>query len=215
MKIEYVKTVLYVYPMLKRLAEATRDSAEHKAMLSYRAKGDAFHTALAVAEEYLLADRLDLLKERMRDVLSKLGEEERFFLEYRYFGKNKGKPRTIFCSERNYYRRQRDLLRKVAFELSVHGVREDNFRKDYGGSECMMRILRAVCEGEERGVPPKRSERAIRFQKSPSERSGSGFRPRATKTAMTTTAADTRQMTTISTTERPLPLGVFSSSSGR
>ena len=34
MKIEYVKTVLYVYPMLKRLAEATRDSAEHKAMLS-------------------------------------------------------------------------------------------------------------------------------------------------------------------------------------
>lgn len=215
MKIEYIKTVLYVYPMLRRLAEATRASAENKALLSYRAKGDAFQAALAVAEEYLLADRLDLLKERMRDVLSKLNEEERFFLEYRYFGKKKEEPRTILCSERNYYRRQRELVRKVAFELSVHGVREDSFLEDYGGSECMMRILRAVREGKERGVPPKRSERAIRFQKSPSERSGSGLRPRATKTAMTTTAADTRQMTTISTTERPLPLGVFSSSAGR
>lgn len=213
MKIEYVKTVLYVYPMLDALAEATRASAENKALLSYRYRGGAFEAALAVAEEYLLADRLDALRESVGEILACLDEDERFFLEYRYFRKKK-EMRTVCCSERNYYRRQRELLKKIAARLPLYGVTEDNFSESFGGSECMMRILRAVQEGKERAVPPKRRERTIGFQKSLSERSGTGLRPRATKTAMTTTAADARQMTTISTTDREEPF-VAASSAGR
>ncbi len=203
MKTDFVKTALYVYPMLKKLSEAVRTSAENKALLSYRAKGDAFDAAAEVADTFFLADRLDFLREAIGGILSALNEDETFLLEYKYFRRKKvlalgdGK---IFCSERNYFRRQGALLKKIGFLLALRGVTEQTFLEDYAGSQCLMRVYRAISEGKEEAVVPKRRVRSIVFQRSAE---GAALRPRTTKTAMTITAADTRQITTISATDSP------------
>jgi len=213
MKTDFVKTVLYVYPMLRKLSEAVRVSGENKALLSYRAKGDAFDAAKEVADTFFLADRLDFLREAVSGILETLNAEETFLLEYKYFRRKKvldlgdGK---IFCSERNYFRRQSALLKKIGFLLAVRGITEQTFLEDYADSLCLMRVYRAISEGKEETVVPKRRVRSIVFQRSAG---GAALRPRATKTAMTITAADTRQITTISATDSPPP--VSSCTAGR
>ena len=78
---EYVKVILYAYPKLDEIAEATERSGENKAALSYRAPGDTFAVALSVAEEFILAERIRALKTTVDEMLSGLNGEERFLLE--------------------------------------------------------------------------------------------------------------------------------------
>ena len=82
---EYVKVILYAYPKLDEIAEATERSGENKAALSYRTPGDTFAVALSVAEEFILAERIRALKTTVDEMLSGLNGEERFLLEYKYF----------------------------------------------------------------------------------------------------------------------------------
>lgn len=208
MNTDHAKAILYVYPMMGALAEAVRTAAENKALLSYRSRSSALHDLEAVAEEIFLGERLDSLKEVLDGIVSRLSEEERFLLEYRYFRRKKILKRygTELCySERSYFRKQERLLRKISAKLAASGVTREYFLEAFANSGCLMKVYRAVACGGELKICARREKRPLRFHGSEFS-GGTDFLPRATKTAMTRTATAASVMRTICTADSPSEL---------
>lgn len=220
MNTDFVKAILYVYPSMGALSEAARTAAENKAYLSYRSRFNAIHDLEEVAEEIFLAERLDSLKKTTEEALARLNKEELFLLEYRYFRRKKMLAKfgdELPFSERNYFRKQEKLLRKIAAQLSLNGVTEEYFLKAYENSVCLMKVYRAIVSGKEQKICARREKRTLRFQGSKFS-GGADFLPCATHTATARTAATARAIKTIWTGESPSPLFVpaaGSSGSGR
>ena len=220
MNTDLTKAVLYVYPMMKKLAEATRVGARNKALLSYRSKCGAMHDLEAVAEEILLARRLDELKEILDALLARLNREELFLLEYRYFRRKRvleKYDKTLNCSERNYFRKQERLLKKLSAWLLARGMTEEYFLSAFQNSVCLMKVYRALQNGGELKICARREKREVSFQGS-SLSGGAGFLPRATNTETTSTATAASVIKTIWTADRLselFPLATGASGSGR
>lgn len=207
MNTDYAKAILYVYPSMEALSEAAEEAARNKALLSYRSRFDAMHDLEEVAEEILLGERLRGLKGLLDKIFSRLSEEERFLLEYRYFRRKQALARFgdgLACSERNYFRKQERLLRKIAARLALNGVTEEYFSEAFGKSVCLMKVYGAIVGGGEMKICARREKRTLRFYGSGF--SGAGERlPRATNTATTRTATADSVMRTIWTAESPSP----------
>ena len=202
---DYVKAILYVYPAMGALAEAARGAAENKALLSYRSRFNAMHDLEEVAEEIFLAERLDSLKITTENLLADLNSEELFLLEYRYFRRKKFLAKfggSVLCSERSYFRKQEKLLRKIASQFSLNGIKEEYFLKAYKNSVCLMRVYRAIVNGGEQRICARREKRTLRFQGSKFS-GGADFLPCATNTATTRTATAASVIKTIWTAESP------------
>lgn len=221
MNTDFVKAILYVYPTMGALADAARTAAENKALLSYRSRFDAMHDLEEVAEEVFLGERLDSLKNLTDRVLSRLSKEECFLLEYRYFRRKKMLIKfgqELCCSERNYFRKQERLLRKIAAQFSLNGVTEEYFLKAFEKSVCLMKVYRAIKSGGELKICARREKRTLHFQGSKFS-DGADFLPCATNTATTRTATAASVIKTIWTAERPPELlelaAVGSAGSGR
>ena len=211
MNTDLAKAVLYVYPMMKKLAEATRVGARNKALLSYRSRCDALHDLEAVAQEVLLAQRLDDLSELIDALLEQLNQEELFLLEYRYFRRRKALAQLgsdIACSERNYFRKQERLAKKVASYLFARGITTEYFFTAFKSCTCLMKVYNAVANGAEKKICARREQREITFHGSNCS-GGEDLLPRATNTAITSTATAVSVINTIWTAER-LP-ALFSS----
>ena len=220
MNTDLTKTILYVYPMMKSLAEAVRVGARNKALLSYRSKRDALTDLEAVAEEVLLAGRLEWLHGAVDSVLARLSKEESFLLEYRYFRRKKvlaSYEGEIDCSERNYFRKQEKLLHKISARLFARGITEEYFLKAFKHSVCLMRVYRAIQRGAELTICARRTSRPIAFHGSKFS-GGAAFLPCATNTATINTATADSVIKTIWTADRPspsFPLVAGGSGSGR
>lgn len=200
MKDSYVKAILYAYPHLKDVAEATAVCARNKAALSYKSPLDSLSLMEKIAGEMILSEELYALSDLVDEVLSHLGKEERFLIGYKYFrrAKREGAPA---CSERAYYRRQRALTEKL---LPMFGVRlsESDFIARFGGCSFLMRLYRATQKGEERTISVRR--RVPLYQKSCSASGCTGFFPRMTKTAAPTAATQAAQIAAMAAPESPL-----------
>lgn len=210
----YVKAVLYAYPYLKMLAEATRSGAEVKARLSFRTE-NTLDTAEKIAEEILLARRLDELSAAVERMTEKLTPEETFLLEYKYFRSGGNLRGELACSEREYFRRQADLVKKAGFLLSACGMTQERLINDFGGCPFFRRLVRAIAKGRERAVAGKRRERGVSFQKSEFSCGTEGFLPRMTNTAIATAAQQATHITAICTAESPVLFPVSSEGEGR
>lgn len=196
----YVKVILYAYPKLDMLAEAVSSGAEIKARLSFRTE-NTFACAEEIANRILEGRKLRELRVLMDEILSVLGEEELYLLEYKYFRRKSvlvGRfGETKFGgSEREYYRTQNELLKKVAFLLLVRGMTEERYFEEYAKIRPFPRVLRAVREGRERKIVSKRQASGVRFTQNSDSRTGA-FLPRSTKKAIAETAAAVRQISTI------------------
>ena len=220
MNTDLTKAILYVYPTMKRLAEAARVGARNKALLSYRSRAGAMQDLEAVAEDMLLADRLEELKAEIDALLLKLNEEELLLLEYRYFRRKKMLAQfktCIECSERSYFRKQERLLKKLASRLLARGIDEQYFQTAFQGCSCLMKVYRAIANGGELKIYARRERRMIEFHGS-SFSGGALFLPRATNTATTSTATAESVIKTIWTADRLsalLPAATDVSGSGR
>ena len=220
MNTHLTKAILYVYPMMEKLAEATRVGARNKALLSYRSHRDAMQDLKAVAEEMLLGARLDLLKNSVDSLLLKMSREELFLLEYRYFRRKKTLAQlwgTINCSERGYFRKQERLLQKISAYFAARGMTEAKFYDAFQNGYCLMKVLRAIERGDEKKIYARRSGRTLDFHSS-SFSGGADFLPRATNTATVRTATAESVIKTIWTADKPslfFPPVVTASGSGR
>lgn len=204
MQDSYLKAVLYAYPKLRDVAEATAVSAENKAALSYKSYLDPLALMEGIAEEFLTARALFALSELLDDAISLLTEEEKFLLEYRFFRRKKYlrqmcAQRPFIFSQRSYFRRQVALLRKIRNILAARFFTEKEFFARFSSCEFLMTLYRAAERGERQAFP------ALPIvQKSARSASGCGRFPRRTKTATATAAAQAIQIAAIPAGERPL-----------
>lgn len=199
MNVDCTKTILYVYPSIETLAEAIGESIQNGAVLSYRSRRGALADCERIAGDVLLQKRLLLLKEQVNGFLKTLSADELFLLEYRFFRRKKilqGYSFTLNCTERSYFRRQEKLLKKAAAYFSALGMTGEKFLDDFKNSVCVKKIYKAIREGEELSIYPRREKRDLVFQDSRFS-GGTVFLPSATKIAMTSRATEDRVISTI------------------
>ncbi len=135
-----VKLVLYVYPCLQSLAEASEAAARNKAVLSYRSPRPAEESAAEVYEEMRCAGELYRLKARLEAALETLNEEERALVACKYFRKGEA-PVT---RDRSYYRKQEMSLEKVKRALEENGLTEEAFQNSFSGYGPFRRLARVL-----------------------------------------------------------------------
>lgn len=205
---ETTKVILYAYPHLGALAEASCVAAENKARLSFRARLDTIREMELVANELAVRLHLLQLERAVEKFVDACSHEERFLLEYRYFRRRKQllsyKEYVVPWSERTYYRRQSALLKKAAAFLSANGWSEEEYLAAFSDYQPFLRLERSIRSGRESAVVARREKCGLAFsvqkncvarQKSFCSRGGCLPRSKITATAIAATHA--RTMTAI------------------
>lgn len=142
---EYVKTILYAYPLLKTIEKDYQEHIVNKAILSYRGQASTMCEAEYLAKEIMEKRNLAWLKTCVEEVLLMLSDTERTLIAVRYFGRvkkiKKGavsskaegvKKRKRVLSERTYFRVQNRLVQKLAELLAGVGLSERAFDEMFG-----------------------------------------------------------------------------------
>ena len=146
---EYVRALLYAYPKMKMLADAVREGARVRAVLSFRFPRDTLSRMEGIAADMEYAERLLVWKGELDHILSGCDEDELFLLEYKYFRRRRvldsmNKDGALSCSERSYFRHQNAVLEKVAGALIRRGCTKEAFYSDFEGFSPVMRIVSAL-----------------------------------------------------------------------
>ena len=146
---EYVKAVLYAYPLLKNVDEEYGEYVKTKAVLSYRKNAPTFEIATDIATQIVERDNLLWLKERVEKVLLKLTPSERELVESRYFKPSKKEKTRLVeagCSwsERKYFRMQNRLGEKLEKRLEKAGVDENTFIRYFATVDIFRMVQRYV-----------------------------------------------------------------------
>ena len=143
----YLKTVLYAYPLLKTVGEDYAVHIRNKAVLSYNSPRLTEELAEYLAREILRKNNLLWLKGVIEETLAKLDDTERALIGARYFGKKKiplHKEGEEPWSERTYFRLQQKVGNKVGGMLVVAGVTKDFFDKELSEVELIRKVHRFV-----------------------------------------------------------------------
>ena len=154
---DYQKTMLFLYPRLKRFAEDIGQYARAKAIASSLGREDTEATVQALIDCAHAQRCCGQLKALLDGVLGELTEEERLLLEYKYF-----RRRTKACgvpfgfSPRTYYRRQLRLERRLNAKFLQRGMDEGWFLRTFGGIPAVRQVLGHVRERRERALVDKR-----------------------------------------------------------
>ena len=148
----YIKTVLYAYPLLKTVEEDYTEHIRNKAVLSYRSNLTTEALAEYLAEEILRKDHLVWLKQKIESVVHKLSEAERDMIAVRYFGKQKKIQAMQEWGERKYFRFMQRLSEKIGGMLEVAGITKQLFDEQLMDIDIIRKIHRFVEEGKERKI---------------------------------------------------------------
>lgn len=148
----FVKIILYAYPLLKTVEKDYEEHIANKALLSYDGRWTAEQTAEYLAKEIIEMRRLEWLKGKVKRVLDKLTEEERALVEIKYFGKrkkwqflfNKENPSAGKWTERSYFRRQQRLGEKLSALFIAEGIDEKRFVDELSGVSILKKVACAL-----------------------------------------------------------------------
>ena len=147
----YLKTVLYAYPLLKTVGEDYAEHIRNKAVLSYNSSRLTEDLAEYLAKEILRKNNLLWLRGVIEKTVEKLDDTERALVAAKYFGKKKlplRKDGEEEWSERTYFRQQEKVGNKLGGMLVVAGVTREFFEKELQGVELIGKIHRRVSEGK-------------------------------------------------------------------
>ena len=152
----YIKAVLYAYPLLKTVGEDYAEHIKNKAVLSYHSPRGTERLAEYLAEEILRKNCLLWLKDSIEKTLAKLSALEKLLIEMRYFGKKRNQPLTYRgkdgeekpWSERKYFRAQQKLGDKIGGMLLQAGITKAWFENNLLGVELIGKIYRYLQEGK-------------------------------------------------------------------
>lgn len=128
MKVIYAKTILHCYPKFQAVLEVLDDLVEKKAIAGF----EDFRPCDVQAEEILKITEKKVnvvkLKSMCDCILKTFNEEERAYLDYKYF---KQKPAESYShidfTTRNYYRKQVRLATVFANKLKKVGYTDQKF----------------------------------------------------------------------------------------
>ena len=135
----YVKVVLYAYPILKNVGQDYQAHIQNKAILSYRSDALAEKLVEYIAEEIINKRKLEWLKDAVEAVLERLDTMEKTLVAIRYFQKEraiKRKPLSVenapSWSASTYFRKLNSLGEMVGAMLREYGVSKEVFEADFG-----------------------------------------------------------------------------------
>ena len=155
----YVKVVLYAYPILKNVGQDYQAHIQNKAILSYRSDALAEKLVEYIAEEIINKRKLEWLKDAVEAVLERLDTMEKTLVAIRYFQKEraiKRKPLSVenapSWSASTYFRKQNRLGEKVGAMLREYGVSKEVFEADFASMDIFRKIYRFVEEGKDRKI---------------------------------------------------------------
>lgn len=160
----YVKEILFGYPLLRTVEEDYELHIRNKAVLSHTSGASTEQLAEYLANEIIAMRSLETLKGEVERVLDKLSEEERTLIEIRYFGRRKkmrgflkkrvckGESPSGKWSETTYFRRQRALGEKVAAMLYFAGITKEKYLAEYAQTEIFKKIHAFVEAGKDKKI---------------------------------------------------------------
>lgn len=160
----YVKEILFGYPLLKTVEEDYQIHIRNKAVLSHDCATSAEKLAEYLAGEIIAMRSLKDLKSTVESVLDKLSEEERTLIEIRYFGRrkkmrgflkrrvSKKEEKDVVWSETTYFRRQRILGEKVAAMLHFSGLTKEKYLAEYAQTDIFKKIHAFVEAGKDKKI---------------------------------------------------------------
>ena len=126
---EYAKILLSAYPNLNRVIKTENDNYMRRCYNSayFCEPTEAFATALIDMMEK--RKKLIDLKEKLDLLFSRLSEEEKALIMFKYAGVI---PENKFeFSLRTYFRKQKKLLKKIETYLNYLNITEDVFKERY------------------------------------------------------------------------------------
>lgn len=160
----YVKEILFGYPLLKSVGEDYEIHIRNKAVLSHQSTMSAEEMAEYLASEIIAMRSLERLKKTVDFVLDKLSDDERKLIEIRYFGRRKkmrgflkrrvlkGEKEQVSWSETTYFRRQRALGEKVGAMLHFAGITKEKYLAEYAHTEIFKKIHAFVEAGKDKVI---------------------------------------------------------------
>ncbi len=160
----YVKAVLYAYPLLSTVEEDYETHIRNKALLSFDDRRSAEETATYLAGEILEMRRLEWLKKKVGEAMQALSDVERTLVAIRYFGKRKrlksllrpnikeGLRKAPVWTERTYFRKQQRLGEKLCGLFVVCGITEEIFVRDFLPTALFKKIYQGVEAGKDRKI---------------------------------------------------------------
>lgn len=160
----YVKEVLYAYPLLKSVRKDYEDHIRNRAVLSYNSNMTAEKTAEYIAGEILEMRALEWLKGKVEEILERLDKTDRDLIAIRYFGKRK-KLRDFLessesaWSERKYFRRQAKAAEKVSAMFYGAGLTQERYLAEFVDMDIFRKIHRFVEEGKDKKISAEERRR--------------------------------------------------------
>ncbi len=147
----YVREILYGYPLLKTVGKDYEIHIRNKALLG--SNEDGLRLAEYLAGEILQMDKLESLQGIVKGVLDKLTEEERVLIEGRYFGKRK-KLRDFLerriqsgrgvWSARTYARRLHAAEKKASVFLFCAGLTEERYLQEFATTDIFVKVRKKM-----------------------------------------------------------------------
>ncbi len=157
----YVKSILYGYPLLATVGQDYEEHIKNRAITSYDSRYTTEALAEYLAEEILRMRRLEWLKGKVEEALGRLTPVERELLAARYFGKRRKKPARLGLenplaapawTERTYFRRQRRLGEKISAIFPSVGLTEEVFLSEFANTEVFRRIHAWIEAGKDKKI---------------------------------------------------------------
>ncbi|MBQ8659098.1 MAG: hypothetical protein IJ506_08170 [Clostridia bacterium] len=173
----YVKAILYTYPKMQKMKEDYEVHIRNKAYFSYTGSTATDKLCEYIAGQILELRTLERLKAIVDGIWQKLTETERFLAELKYFGKSKKTTAEAIAergkeflkkkfeglkSERNYFRRQERLLKKIGAFLRGAGITEEVFLSEFACIAVLRLAYRFVKAGKEKRVNKKEKQFILR-----------------------------------------------------
>lgn len=160
---EFVKAVLYAFPVLEEMEEEYETHIRNKAVLSYKSQLPTEELAEYIVKEIIEKQRMQWLKRTVGGVLDRLNDLEKTLIAVRYFGKKrkwKDRPQIALFddwSESKYFRTQQRLGEKVAAMLKSAGVTQALFEGWFLPTELFTCIHKYLTRAEQKGLKREKS----------------------------------------------------------
>ncbi len=145
MKERYAKTLLYAYPNLQKLIDRIDSLVDKKALSSMTDTTDCLSQCEKIVKLTVQKGLVFETKYYLEKILMRLGEEQRAYIEYKYFKRqNKEYFKNVDLTSRNYYRKQKRLLAYICECLDWLGLNDLWFEKRAKRIPYIRKLLTAV-----------------------------------------------------------------------
>ncbi len=161
--INYVKAVLYAYPLLGEMSEAYDVHIKNKAVLSYRDSTPTVELAEYIVSEIIDKRKIQWLKSTLDKLLNGLNEKQKELVALRYFNKKQKTPALTKQAgqafvARNYIKKQKRLTDKLLKMLVKEGLTKEVFDSHFAKMEIFQTIAKFLASRKSREISS--SERA-------------------------------------------------------